>query len=87
MHCQQVSQLRMYNKDPTDNLDKCQLPYHSTLLQQVCLDHCATDLMPVVEVDLNQLAKPAAVGVPLCLGIAKCLKNRVSLHAVKQTHC
>lgn len=39
------------------------------LLQEVVLDHRATDLHPAVEADLNKLAKTRAVVVSHCLGI------------------
>ena len=40
------------------------------LLQEVVLDHGATDLHLAVKADLDELAKPRAVVIPHCLGIA-----------------
>lgn len=55
--------------------------HHSAFLQQVGPDACSTDVVGLVEVDLNQLAKAAAVVVAQRLGIAKRLKNGVGLYS------
>lgn len=54
-------------------------PHHSALLQEVGSYACTTDVVGVVEVDLNQLAKAAAVVVAQRLGIAKGLQDGVGL--------
>lgn len=53
--------------------------YHSALLQQICADARTTDVVGLVEVDLNQLAKATAVVVAQGLGIAKRLQDGVGL--------
>lgn len=57
----------------------CCPAHHSAFLQQVSPDACTTDVVGLVEVDLNQLAKPAAVVITLCLGIAERFQDGVGL--------
>ena len=45
---------------------------YSRLFQQVSLDQSATDVLTLVEVDLNQLAEATAIVVAQGSGIAKC---------------
>jgi hypothetical protein len=53
--------------------------HHSALFQQIGAYACTTDVVGVIEVDLNELAEAAAVVVAQRLGIAKGLQDRVGL--------
>jgi len=61
--------------------------HHSAFFQQVCANARATDVVGLVEVDLNQLTKATAIVVAQRLGITKGLQNGVGLQGGSRVDC